>query len=221
MKMNLERVEFYLGHICRGHHFEINLCRYGVELNDSIYENVLDKFVIPLVAVSDRAALFRVARMARERTSNAASARALSEKGTLMTDINLQETAIGNSCTLWRSMIKREDGDEATLVLSVPAQGFPIKSVAGNSWDPHYLSNPGSIASREALTFCRRTARTGSHVVCLFTKSAMGLSLSFYATDELLKKLYVECVRRCQFTGKGLEKELRGAAKKAKPKKRP
>jgi hypothetical protein len=199
MKINKERVEFYLKHIREGGHFEINLCRYGSEMTDKLSKAIISRIVKPIWDVQTESMLFGFQRKTR---AAANSSRVVLKQPS-------SETRLEHDERLWGRILEGKEGDK-NWILCVSEKNTPLFAIAENSWDPQYVTNLTAVASKASLEFCRERVQGENQCCFLFYRSAMGVSMSIHAHNEILEKLYTTCVEQCRFTGKGLEKELRG-----------
>lgn len=198
MKINRSRVEFYLQHIRCGGHFEIDLCRYGGDITNDIAKTIANRVINPLWNARAESKVFGIQRKVRRSIDS--SPRQTHEQ---------RETNIEQDEHLLERIIEGKEPDK-NFVFCVPEERIPVSEIAKNSWDPQYVANLTSVASKISLNYCREHVKRENQCCFLLYRTALGVSMSIHAQHQTLENLYTACVRSCRFTGSGLEKELRG-----------
>jgi hypothetical protein len=212
MKINAQKVAFYLSHIQKGGHFDVSLCKRGVDLTDAVLDKALNQFVGPLLRVSESATFYHKSstrRSPKRSVPKPPLPNAWLKKTESILEIDLNRVDLAGDRNFWRYSLGGTDGQEGALVLLIPTHSFPLTLVAVNCWDPVFLANPAMIAPSAALRFCQQSAVSGAYVCCLFTRCSISIDMGIYASPCNLKGYYTECVRKCRFTGSALERELR------------
>lgn len=198
MNVNKNTLEFYLKHIRQGGHFEIDLHRYGSKITNKIAKSIVSELIKPIWKARVESRVFEIHRKNRRPTD------ALPIKKSRPDETNLEDDE-----RLGQRILEGKQPDK-NWVLCVCEEEIPIAEIAENSWDPQYVTNLASVASKLSLEYCREHVQRKSHCCFLLYRSALGTSMSIHAQSKILETLFTACVQKCQFTGKGLEKELRG-----------
>ena len=216
IQINKKAVKFYLDNIRYFRHFEVNLGLNPLgnnRLDNASCDGILDTLVAPLLDVSTEAYIYHNSRTIVRPVPKPPIPKWIAKDPTRLT-IDISKTPIDECRPFWRWALMGLDGAKGTLVLQIPKSAFPQILVGQNSFNPHILTNLRTAASAVAISFCKRAAKSGDTVGCMFSRDAYHCTMSFFGDYRFLSYLYRHCVKHCRFTMIGLEMELRGSKMK-------
>jgi hypothetical protein len=198
MNINKNTLELYLKYIRQGGHFEINLCRYGSKITNKIAKSIVSGLIKPIWNARVESRLFDIQRKNR-RPNDTLS---IKKRRSYETDPEHDEP-------LWERILQGKEPDK-NWVLCVCEEEIPIAEIAENSWDPQYVADLTSVASKVSLDYCREQVQNKNRCCFLIYRSALGISMSVHARTKILESFYTACAQKCHFTGRGLAKEFGG-----------
>ncbi len=215
LMINRKRVGFYVKKIQAAGHFEFGLNKRGQEVTNEVCDEILASVIAPLLGVSDKAiVLWDFRELSAQPPKPPLPVIKASTKYEM--EVDIAKTGLESHRFFWRWVLRGMNGAQANLGLELPVSKIPVAEIAKHSWDPTLVVNLRRFKTAVAWNFASDRTLASKSARFLFGHNALGLYASVFAAPEVLKTVYVECAKRCQFTGLGLKEELRPPCVKKK-----
>lgn len=171
---------------------------------DGACDFVTDKWLTPLIAVAERAYLYRrVSKTAPyDATPPPRGSRPVLARRSTRVELDTRAVLLSEHRRYLHWALRH-----ANMVLVVPTAHVPTEAIATESWDPGILTNLEAVAARGAKEFAR--CEIAKRKACfLFSRDSYTISCHIFAPPKELLRFYECFVLNCRFVLKGLEQEL-------------
>jgi len=197
----------YAEHIRQLGHFSVQLNdhRGQTGLTDGICEIVTEKWVYPLLALSQGAYIYR--KVSKDRPYDATPPPrsvkpAVLSKTPVRTELDPKSVLGREYFQYWAWALRH-----ANVTLCVGSRNFPVEALAKECWDPTILLNLGAVVAGGAIQLAKRQT-VKKHVCCVFSHDSYSIDCHIFAPPEDLLAYYECFVMNCHFILKGLERDL-------------
>jgi hypothetical protein len=176
------------------------------DITDEVCEIILDKWLIPLMSVSQNVFIYQRKSAYSEEVTPPPKHLAPIVLGKTEARIELDHSKmpISKYRSYWYWAMRHRNRN---ITLVIPKDKFHVELFAKESWDPSILTNLAVVVARGSIQLARRVVAQ-QNVCCILSRESYNLECHIFAPPTDLLNYYKSFVVNCRFVSKGLEREL-------------